>query len=333
MSVAARSISRPIAPDFLGLALRVQRHPRLGGTRDGAAQPRSRPAHPQPRPGRPPADPRRRAQHRPFVVAGPGHDASRSAVTDTLTPAWAQSLRSLVAGARRPARAGRQPRGRQPAAGPDRGRRVRAGLSGGATSTRWTSATSRPCTRACPGIAGRAGTSSRGTPTTGRPSSAAACSWGPATFVTEYARILDALPPDPDRRPRHAARRLVRRLSAPLPRSALARADARVARVRAQQLRHQPGVRRLPVDPAPAQRLCAARSPQHAHSRTSALAHRNGATFRIDEMGSVTCNGRRGRERHDGIRAVGGGRAVQRRPGRRRRRQPPHLHGALQRAL
>ena len=77
------------------VGLRVQRDQGLGGARDGAAQPRARPTDPQPGPGRSSVDPRRRAQHRPVVVAGRGLTQPLG-VTFSLTPSWAESLRSLA---------------------------------------------------------------------------------------------------------------------------------------------------------------------------------------------------------------------------------------------
>jgi hypothetical protein len=116
--------------------------------------------------------------------------------------------------------------------------------------------------------------------------------WGPAGFVSQYARILDALPripiagPDTQRATWFAAyERFVS------PRS----------RVR-MLVSHGYGLNNCVTNPASA----AYPSIPHLlndyalHDLLNTLtpyigaAHRNGATFRIDEMGSVTCNGRLG---------------------------------------
>ncbi len=116
--------------------------------------------------------------------------------------------------------------------------------------------------------------------------------WGPANFVAEYARILDALPqipiagPDTQRADWFAA---YERFLSP---------HSRVRMLAS----HGYGLNNCVTNPASA----AYPSIPHLlndyalHDLLNTLtpyvgaAHRNGATFRVDEMGSVTCNGRRG---------------------------------------
>jgi hypothetical protein len=126
----------------------------------------------------------------------------------------------------------------------------------------------------------------------GMPVFARAQNWGPAGFVREYARILAALPripiagPDTQRPSWFAA--YDRFLS---PRS-------RVRTIAS----HGYGLNNCVTNPAAASypTIPHLLSGYALHDLLNGLipyvgaAHRNGATFRIDEMGSVTCNGRRG---------------------------------------
>ena len=116
--------------------------------------------------------------------------------------------------------------------------------------------------------------------------------WGPPSFVSEYARILDALPripiagPDTQRASWFAA---------------YGRFLSPHSRVRA-LVSHGYGLNNCVTNPASA----AYPSVPHLlddyalHDLLNTLtpyigdAHRDGAAFRIDEMGSVTCNGRAG---------------------------------------
>ena len=135
--------------------------------------------------------------------------------------------------------------------------------------------------------------------------------WGPANFVAEYARILDALPqipiagPDTQRADWFAA--YERFLS---PRS----------RVR-MLASHGYGLNNCVTNPASAaypsirtcSRLRAARSPQHADPlRRRRPPQRRHVPRRRDGLGHLQRSPRGGR--HDGLGPVGRGRAVQRRP-------------------
>jgi len=134
--------------------------------------------------------------------------------------------------------------------------------------------------------------------------------WGPLTFTNAYARIVDVLPEgvpiagtDTQQASWFAA--FVRLLT---PHSRGAHAD--VARLRPEQLReenrHRPAYPSVPhlLGPYASNHLLP------GLVRYIQLAHQNGATFRIDEMGSITCNGRWGSERPDGLGVVGRRRPV-----------------------
>ena len=126
----------------------------------------------------------------------------------------------------------------------------------------------------------------------GTPVFSRARNWGPAGFVREYARILDALPrmpiagPDTQRPSWFAA---YDRFLSP---------HSRVRMIAS----HGYGLNNCVTNPAAASypSIPHLLSGYALHDLLNGLipyvgaAHHNGATFRIDEMGSVTCNGRRG---------------------------------------
>jgi hypothetical protein len=212
-------------------------------------------------------------------------------VTDTLTPGWAQSLQSLaralnarlVMGVNLEANSPRLAQTEADAFLQWIGRRYVSALDIG---------NEPPLYSSVPWYRREGGEvipwySDVGTPVFSRD-----LQWGPASFATEYARILDALPripiagPDTQRASWFAA---YERFLAPR------------SRVR-MLVSHGYGLNNCVTNPASA----AYPSIPHLlndyalHDLLNTLtpyigvAHRDGARFRIDEMGSVTCNGRRG---------------------------------------
>ncbi len=291
MSVAARSISRPIAPDFLGLALEYSGI--RGWVGPGTAAPN--PVLVQLIRNLDPVG-------RPLIrVGGLSTDHSWWAVpgmreplgiTDTLTPAWAQSLLSLVRaldarlvlGVNLEADSPRLARAEAEAFVKAFGRRYIDALDIGNEpplypGMPWYRTQGR---EVIPWY------EDTGTPVFGR-----GLSWGPSTFVTDYARIFNALPPVPIAGPdtQQAAwfAAYQHRFLAP---------HSRVRMLAS----HGYGLNNCVTNPASA----AYPSIPHLlgdyalHDLLNTLipdvrlAHANGATFRIDEMGSVTCNGRVG---------------------------------------
>ena len=290
LSVAPHAVTRPIPQGFLGLAFEYS------GVRPWVG------------PGTAPPNPvlaqlirNLDPVGRPVIRIG-GLSTDRSwwpavglaqplGVTFALTPAWAQSLRSLartldaqlVLGVNLEANSPRLAQTEADAFLTWIGRRYIAALDIG---------NEPPLYPSVPWYRRRGGEvfpwySDVGTPVFSRD-----LRWGPAGFVSEYARILAALPripiagPDTQRPSWFAA--YDRFLS---PRS----------RVRT-LASHGYGLNNCVTNPAAAAypSIPHLLSGYALHDLVNGLipyvgaAHRDGATFRIDEMGSVTCNGRRG---------------------------------------
>lgn len=291
MSVAARSITQPVAPGFEGLALEYS------GIRDWAG-PGTAPPNPVLVQLIRDLDP----VGRPVIRVG-GLSTDHSwwpvpgmreplGITYALTPEWAQSLQSLVRaldarlvlGVNLEADNPRLAQSEANAFLTAFGRRSISALDIGNEAPLYPS---MPWYR----MRGREVLpwyTDTGTAVFGR-----SLSWGPAAFVTDYARILNALPnvpiagPDTQRTAWFAAYQ--QRFLAP---------HARVRML----VSHGYGLNNCVTNPASA----AYPSIPHLlgdyalHDLLNTLvpyvrlAHANGATFRIDEMGSVTCNGRTG---------------------------------------
>ncbi len=290
MAVAARSITRPIAPGFLGLALEYS------GIRAWVG------------PGTAPPNPvlvqlirNLDPVGRPVIRVG-GLSTDHSwwpvpgmreplGITFTLTPAWAQSLQSLaravnaqlVLGVNLEADSPRLAQTEANAFVTWIGRRYIGALDIG---------NEPPLYPSMPWYRLRGHElfpwyTDIGTAVFGR-----GLSWGPAAYVADYARILDGLPrlpvagPDTQRASWFAA---YERFLAPRSRLRMLAS-------------HGYGLNNCVTNPASA----AYPSVPHLlgdyalHDLLNTLipyvglAHANGATFRIDEMGSVTCNGRVG---------------------------------------
>jgi hypothetical protein len=290
MSVAARSITRPIAPGFLGLALEYS------GIRAWAD-----PITAQPNPillqlirNLDPAG-------RPVIRIGglstdhswwpvPGMKAPLG-ITYTLTPAWAQSLQALaqaldaqlVLGVNLEADSPRLAQTEADALITAIGRRYISALDIG---------NEPPLYPSMPWYRLRGATLFPWYSDIGTPVFARGLSWGPSSFVTDYARILDALPrvpiagPDTQQASWFAA---YERFLSP---------HSRVRMLAS----HGYGLNNCVTNPA------SAAYPSVAHLLSDyalhdllntlipyvGLAHADGAAFRVDEMGSVTCNGRVG---------------------------------------
>jgi hypothetical protein len=290
MSVAARSITRPIAPGFLGLALEYSG---IRAWADAAtAQPNPilvqliRNLDPVGRPviriGGLSTD------HSWWPVPGMNEPAG---ITYTLTPAWAQSLQALaravdaqlVLGVNLEADSPRLAQTEADAFITSIGRRYISALDIG---------NEPPLYPSIPWYRLRSGTLFPWYSDIGTPVFARGQSWGPAAYVTDYARILDALPrlpiagPDTQRASWFAA---YARFLSP---------HSRVRMIAS----HGYGLNNCVTNPA------SAAYPSIPHllgdyalhdllntlTPYVSLAHANGATFRVDEMGSVTCNGRVG---------------------------------------
>ena len=122
----ARPTAAPLPSNFLGLAVEFNEIPTAGRAHPAVGQPGLRPASQEPRPRRSPQHPHRRPEHRPGLVAGPGHG-----------PAAGRHLRPHLgvgrrrprpgAGHRRPISAGHQSRGQPHPDQPGRGRPARQG--------------------------------------------------------------------------------------------------------------------------------------------------------------------------------------------------------------
>jgi hypothetical protein len=290
MSVTPRAITQPIAPGFLGLALEYH------GIRDWVGS------------GQSPPNPvlvqliRNLAPRgRPVIrVGGLSTDHSwwplagvrePPGITFTLTPAWAQSLRSLVRalnarlvlGVNLEADSRRLAQAEAAAFLTWFGRREIAALDIG---------NEPPLYPSMPWYRRRGGTlfpwyTDIGTAVFGR-----GASWDPAAFVADYARILGVLPrvpiagPDTQRAEWFAA---FDRLLSP---------HSRVRML----VSHGYGLNNCITNPGsvfyPSIPHLLGDFALHDLLNTLApyvgLAHANGATFRIDEMGSITCNGRAG---------------------------------------
>ncbi len=290
MSVAPRSITRPIAAGFLGLALEYS------GIRAWAGPGT---AHPNPilvqliRA----LDP----VGRPVIRVG-GLSTDHSwwpvpamkeplGITYTLGPAWAQSLQALaqavnaqlVLGVNLEADSPRLARTEADAFITSIGRRYINALDIG---------NEPPLYPSLPWYRLRGGTLVPWYSDIGTPVFARGLTWGPAAFVKDYARILDALPrvpiagPDTQRASWFAA---YERFLSP---------HSRVRMLAS----HGYGLNNCVTNPA------SAAYPSVPHLLNDyalhdllntlipyvGLAHANGAAFRVDEMGSVTCNGRVG---------------------------------------
>lgn len=290
MSVATRTISRPIAPGFLGLALEYS------GIRDwvGSGSVPPNPVLVQLIRNLDPVG-------RPVIRVG-GLSTDHSwwpvpgmreplGITYSLTPAWAQSLLSLtravdaqlVLGVNLEADSPRLAQAEADAFMTAFGRRYITALDIG---------NEPPLYPGIPWYRTKDGEiipwyDDIGTPVFGR-----SLSWGPSAFVADYARILNVLPhlpiagPDTQRADWFAA--YERFLSA----------HSRVRMLAS----HGYGLNNCVTNPASA----AYPSIPHLlgdyalHDLLNTLipyvrdAHADGASFRIDEMGSVTCNGRVG---------------------------------------
>ena len=116
--------------------------------------------------------------------------------------------------------------------------------------------------------------------------------YGPGAFVSDFSRALAALPPGPAAGP---VTGLLRWIDAfrPFVSRALAGEDGDLARLRAQPVRDHAHL--TPV-PERSQSADGPRLPRFVNgiSPYVALAHGAGDAFRVDEMNSVTCNGRIG---------------------------------------
>ncbi len=117
-------------------------------------------------------------------------------------------------------------------------------------------------------------------------------SWGPQAFQRDYARVLDALPPVPiagpdTQQPSWFA--AYRRFLSP-------RSRVRILASHGYGLNSCVLRPRRPAYPSLSHMLSryAIDDLLRGLTRYVALAHRNHATYRIDEMGSITCNGRAG---------------------------------------
>jgi len=291
MSVAAHSITRPIAPDFLGLALEYS------GIREwvgSAASPNPvliqliRNLDPVGRPlirvGGLSTD------HSWWPVPGMRQPLG---ITYTLTPAWAQSLQSLTHALNARLLLGVNLEADSPRLAQTEAEAFMAAFGG----TRYIAAldigNEPPLYPGMPWYRTHGRQVIPWYEDTGTPVFSRDLSWGPAAFVVDYARILNALPsvpiagPDTQRASWFAAYQH--------------RFLARHARVR-MLTSHGYGLNNCVTNPASA----AYPSIRHLlgdyalHDLLNTLtpyvtaAHANGATFRIDEMGSVTCNGRAG---------------------------------------
>jgi hypothetical protein len=291
LTVAPRSVSRPIPQGFLGLALEYS------GIRSWVGPGGAVAANPVLVQLIRNLDP----VGRPVIRVG-GLSTDRSwwpvpgmseplGVTFTLTPAWAQSLDSLaravnarlVLGVNLEAGSPRLAQTEADAFLSSIGRRYVSALDIGNEPPLYPSVPwyRRQGSQVLPWY------SDIGTPVFSRD-----LRWGPASFVTQYARILDALPripiagPDTQRASWFAA---YERFLSP---------HSRVRMLAS----HGYGLNNCVTNPA------SAAYPSIPHLLNDyalhdllntltpyvAAAHRNGAAFRIDEMGSVTCNGRLG---------------------------------------
>lgn len=290
LSVAARSITRPIAPGFLGLALEYSGV--RGWVGPGTATPNPvlvsliRNLTPVGRPviriGGLSTD------HSWWPVPGMTEPLG---ITFTLTPAWAHSLQALaraldaqlVLGVNLEADSPRLAQTEADAFMTWIGPRYVSALGIG---------NEPPLYTGLPWYRTRDGQTFPWYSDIGTAVFARGLSWGPAAFVAQYARILDVLPrvpiagPDTQRASWFAA---------------YARFLSPHSRVRS-LASHGYGLNNCVTNPASAAypSIPHLLSGYALHDLLNGLipyvvaAHADGATFRVDEMGSVTCNGRPG---------------------------------------
>ena len=290
MSVAARSITRPIAPGFLGLALE-----------DSGISVWADPGSAQPNPILVQLIRNLDPVGRPVIRIG-GLSTDHSwwpvprmkaplGITYTLTPAWAQSLQALARAVNAKLVLGVNLEADSPVVAQTEADAFLSSIGRSYVSA-LDIGNEPPLYPSLPWYRLRGGTLFPWYSNVGTPVFARAPSWGPAAFLREYARILDALPripiagPDTQRASFFAA---YARLLSP---------HSRVRMLAS----HGYGLNNCVTNPASA----AYPSIPHLLSDYAlhdllntlipyvGLAHADGATFRIDEMGSVTCNGRVG---------------------------------------
>jgi hypothetical protein len=290
MSVASRSITRPIAPGFLGLALEYS-----------GIRPWADPGSAQPNPILVQLIRNLDPVGRPVIRIGglstdhswwpvPGMKAPLG-ITYTLTPAWVQSLQALARAVNAQLILGVNLEADSPVVAQTEADAFTTSI-GRAYVRALDIGNEPPLYPSMPWYRLRDGTLFPWYSNIGTPVFARRPNWGPSAFAGDYTRILDALPrvpisgPDTQRASFFAA---------------YARFLSPHSRVR-MLASHGYGLNNCVTNRASA----AYPSIPHLLSDYAlhdllntlipyvGLAHADGATFRIDEMGSVTCNGRPG---------------------------------------